>query len=51
MKTVEDGMAAFEIAALKAGLARNTRKTYAPIIAEFVTLLKAQKITRFTKSA
>lgn len=45
MKTVEEVLAAFEIAALKAGLARNTRKTYAPIIAEFVALLKSKKIT------
>ena len=44
MKTVEEVLAAFETAALKAGLARNTRKTYAPIIAEFVTMLKAGKI-------
>jgi len=44
MKTLDEVLAAFEIAALKAGLARNTRKTYAPIIAEFVGLLKAGKI-------
>ena len=45
MKTVSEVLEAFETAALKAGLAPNTRKTYAPIIAEFVTLLKAGKIT------
>jgi site-specific recombinase XerD len=45
MKTVAEVLAAFETAALKAGLARNTRKTYAPIIAEFVTLLKGGQIT------
>lgn len=45
MKTVAQVLEAFEVAALKAGLARNTRKTYAPIIAEFVTLLKAGEIT------
>ena len=37
-------MESFEISALKAGLARNTRKTYAPIIAEFVGMLKDGKI-------
>jgi site-specific recombinase XerD len=45
MKTVEEVLVAFETAALKAGLARNTRKTYAPIIAEFVAMLKAGKIS------
>lgn len=44
MKTVQEVLEAFETAALKAGLARNTRKTYAPVIAEFVTMLKAGKI-------
>lgn len=44
MKTVDEVLQAFETAALKAGLARNTRKTYAPIIAEFVSLLKAGQI-------
>ena len=29
MKTVADVLTAFEVAALNAGLARNTRKTYA----------------------
>lgn len=45
MKTIAEVLAAFETAALKAGLARNTRKTYAPTIAEFVGMLKAGKIT------
>lgn len=45
MKTTAEVLAAFETAALNAGLARNTRKTYSPTIAEFVTLLKAGQIT------
>jgi site-specific recombinase XerD len=45
MKTVAQVLESFEIAALKAGLARNTRKTYAPIIGEFVGMLKAGQIT------
>ena len=45
MKTTSEVLAAYQIAALKAGQSRNTRKTYAPIIAEFVDLLKAGKIT------
>jgi integrase len=45
MKTVAQVLESFEIAALNAGLARNTRKTYAPIIAEFVGMLKAGQIT------
>jgi site-specific recombinase XerD len=45
MKTVAEVLAAFEIAALNAGLARNTRKTYAPTIASFVGMLKAGEIT------
>jgi len=45
MKTTEQVLAAFETAALKAGLARNTRKTYAPIIAEYVGMLKTGRIT------
>ena len=44
MKTLSEVIAAFESAALKAGLARNTRKTYAPIIADFVQLLKLGRI-------
>lgn len=45
MKTVEQVLEAFEMAALKAGLSRNTRKTYAPIIREFVGMLKSGKIS------
>jgi site-specific recombinase XerD len=45
MKTVQEVLSAFETAALKAGLARNTRKTYAPVIGEFVGMLKAGQIT------
>jgi len=45
MKTTAQVLAAFETAALKAGLARNTRKTYAPIIGDYVTMLKAGRIT------
>ena len=45
MKTVAQVLAAFEVAALKAGLARNTVKTYGPTIAEFVAMLKAGEIT------
>lgn len=44
MKTVTEVLAAFEIAALNAGLMRNTRKTYAPTIEEFTMMLKAGKI-------
>jgi site-specific recombinase XerD len=44
MKTVTDVLAAFEVAALNAGLARNTRKTYAATIYEFTTMLKAGRI-------
>ena len=44
MKTVAEVLESFEIAALKAGLSRNTRKTYALIIAEFVAMLKAGEI-------
>ena len=39
MKTLKQVMAAFEVAALNAGLSRNTRKSYAPTIAEFTTML------------
>lgn len=45
MKSVDEVLAAFERAALKAGLARNTRKTYAPIIADYVRLLHEGQIT------
>lgn len=44
MKTVADVLAAFDLAALNAGLARNTRKTYATTIREFSELLKAGEI-------
>lgn len=44
MKTVSDVLTAFELAALNAGLARNTRKTYAATIFEFSSMLKAGKI-------
>lgn len=45
MKTVADVLKAFEVAALNAGLSRNTRKTYAATIREFTALLKDGKIT------
>ena len=45
MKTVSEVLAAFDSAALRAGLRRNTRKTYGPIIAEYVTLLKSGQIS------
>lgn len=45
MKTVAQVLEAFEIAALKAGLSRNTRKTYGPTIADFVGMLKSGQIT------
>lgn len=44
MKTTQEVVAAFEIAALKAGLARNTCKTYAPVIAEFSRMMKSGEI-------
>lgn len=40
MKTVQEAMQAFEVAALNAGLARNTRSTYASIIGGFVSMMK-----------
>jgi site-specific recombinase XerD len=45
MKTVEEVLELFEVAALKAGLSRNTRKTYAPIIADYMRLLHQGEIT------
>jgi site-specific recombinase XerD len=45
MKSVEEVLAAYEIAALKAGQSRNTRNTYAGIIAEYVRLLHDGQIT------
>lgn len=45
MKTVQEAMKAFEVAALNAGLARNTRSTYASTISEFVSMMKRGEIT------
>jgi len=45
MKTTQEVLAAFETAALRAGLSRNTRASYAATIAEFTDLLKSKKIT------
>jgi site-specific recombinase XerD len=45
MKTLEQVMAAFETAALNAGLARNTRKSYAPTIEQFTRMLMRGEIT------
>lgn len=45
MKTVDQVMEAFEVAALKAGLRRNTRRTYAGTIEEFAKLLKGGKVS------
>ena len=45
MKTIQEVLAAFEVAALNAGLSRNTRKSYAATIAEFAGLVKAGTIT------
>lgn len=39
MKSLPQVMGAFETAALNAGLARNTRKSYAPTISEFTIML------------
>lgn len=44
MKTIEQVLAAFETAALNAGLARNTRSTYASTIAEFAAMMKRGEI-------
>lgn len=44
MKTVDEVMAAFESAALNAGLRRNTRKSYALTIREFAELMKSRQI-------
>jgi site-specific recombinase XerD len=41
MKTTQEVLSAFENAALKAGLMRNTRKTYAATIREFSDMLKS----------
>ena len=45
MKTIQDVLNAFETAALNAGLARNTRSTYAATIAEFSGMMKRSEIT------
>lgn len=44
MKTIDQVMAAFETAALNAGLSRNTRKSYGPTIYEFSKMLKDREI-------
>lgn len=44
MKTLDEVMAAFEVAALNAGLARNTRNTYGPAIREFTQMLIGREI-------
>lgn len=44
MKTVSEVLAAFETAALNAGLVRNTRRTYAATIEEFARMMKAGTI-------
>lgn len=43
-KTVDDAMERFETAAMNAGLARNTRKSYRATIREFAGLLKDRSI-------
>jgi len=45
MKTIQEVINAFEIAALNAGLARNTRKSYSSTIMEFATMMKRGEIT------
>jgi site-specific recombinase XerD len=45
MKSVEEVLSAFEIAALNAGLSRNTRKSYALTIREFATMMKSRQIS------
>lgn len=45
MKTVEQVLAAFESAALKEGLKRNTRKSYALTIREFAGMMKVGRIS------
>lgn len=45
MKTTEEVLAAFENAALKAGLARNTRRTYAGTIREFSDMVKSGRVS------
>lgn len=45
MKTTEEVLAAFENAALKAGLMRNTRKTYAATIRDFTDMVKNGRLS------
>ena len=45
MKTIEEVLQAFEVAALKAGLRRNTRRSYGATIDEFARMLKNKEIT------
>jgi site-specific recombinase XerD len=45
MKTIAEILAAFEVAALNAGLSRNTRKSYAATIAEFSGMMKNRSLT------
>jgi site-specific recombinase XerD len=44
MKSVQEVLEAFETAALKAGLARNTKRTYAATIGEFASLMRSKQI-------
>lgn len=44
MKSVAEALSSFETAALKAGLSRNTRRTYGATIVDFATLMKDRKI-------
>jgi site-specific recombinase XerD len=45
MKTLSQVLHAFDAAALNAGLARNTRKSYAPTIEQFTAMLMSGEIT------
>lgn len=45
MKTVDEVLAAFETAALNAGLRRNTRRTYAATIGEFAEMMRSGRIS------
>lgn len=45
MKSVEEVLSAFQTAALKAGLSRNTCKTYTLTIREFTSMMKTRKIS------
>jgi site-specific recombinase XerD len=44
MKSVQEVLEAFETAGLKAGLARNTKRTYAATIGEFASLMRSKQI-------